>query len=76
MGGAMDLVSAFGTKVIVTMFHLTKTGKHKIVEKCGLPLTGKKCVDMIITEMVNIVRFLLETANIHRRLPSIHIKQV
>lgn len=50
MGGAMDLVSGVD-RVVVLMEHLTRTGEHKLVERCDLPLTGKGVVSMVITDL-------------------------
>jgi acetate CoA/acetoacetate CoA-transferase beta subunit len=49
MGGAMDLVSG-AKRVIVAMQHAAK-GKSKIVQKCGLPLTSARPVDLVVTDM-------------------------
>jgi acetate CoA/acetoacetate CoA-transferase beta subunit len=73
MGGAMDLVTG-AKRVIVAMQHAAK-GKSKIVQKCSLPLTSSRPVDLVVTDLA-VISFpggqmtLLETA------PGVSVAQV
>lgn len=49
MGGAMDLVAGV-KRVVAVMTHTDKSGASKLLKACELPLTGKACIDLVITD--------------------------
>jgi 3-oxoacid CoA-transferase subunit B len=50
VGGAMDLVAG-AKRVIAIMEHVSRNGQPKLLKQCSLPLTGKACVDLVITDL-------------------------
>src|SRR6185295_14707382 len=50
IGGAMDLAAGHA-RVLVVMFHLTRDGRPKLVERCSYPLTAAGCVSTVVTDL-------------------------
>ena len=73
MGGAMDLVTG-AKRVIVAMQHTAK-GKPKIVNKCTLPLTSIRPVDLVVSEMA-VIAFPEGRATLLETGPGVSVEQV
>jgi 3-oxoacid CoA-transferase subunit B len=50
IGGAMDLVAG-AKRVIAVMEHTGRDGRPKLVRECSYPLTGRRCVHTVITDL-------------------------
>ena len=73
MGGAMDLVTG-AKRVIIAMQHTAK-GKPKIVNKCTLPLTSERPVDLVVSELA-VIGFPDGRATLLERAPGVSVEQV
>ena len=73
MGGAMDLVTG-AKRVVVAMQHAAK-GKSKIVQKCNLPLTSARPVDLVITDLA-VIGFPKGRATLLERAPGVSLAEI
>jgi acetate CoA/acetoacetate CoA-transferase beta subunit len=73
MGGAMDLVSG-AKKVVVAMQHTAK-GRSKLVERCSLPLTSRRTVDLVVTELA-VISFANGRAVLLETAPDVSVQDV
>ena len=74
MGGAMDLVAS-AKNIIVAMMHTNPKGESKLLPACTLPLTGKRCIKKVVTELA-----VLDVTNggfkLLERAPGVSVEEI
>ena len=74
MGGAMDLVAA-AKNIIVAMTHSNRNGEPKLKQNCTLPLTGVKCVKMIVTDLA-VIKVTEKGFELLERAPGVSVDEI
>ncbi len=74
MGGAMDLVAA-AKNIIVAMTHSNRNGESKLKKKCILPLTGVKCVKLIVTDLA-VIEVTDNGFKLLERAPGVSVDEI
>ena len=74
MGGAMDLVAS-AKNIIVAMMHTNPKGESKLLPACTLPLTGKKCIKKIVTELA-VLDVTEDGFKLLERAPGVTVEEI
>ena len=74
VGGAMDVATG-AKRLIIMMTHVDRDGGSKVLRQCTLPLTAKRAVDVLITDLA-VFEFHNDTMMLTQLLPGATLEQV
>lgn len=70
----MDLVAS-AKNIIVAMMHTNPKGESKLLPECTLPLTGKRCVKKIVTELA-VLELVNGSFKLLERAPGVSVEEI